>query len=282
MARIVSTAAAYQHLADVPDGEDRTAVWVRDYEARYPSIFQSYYSGWGKVGRRESAAGRVRELAASIEHREWRARLLVDRVEASLRAHELLDDAAVSAVLLVGVGTSNGWVARWEGAPTLFLALELLPDLPYDHVLVVHEMTHLAHERAARGIWPETVGTRVFAEGLASAVSARVVPGLRLDEYLWFDDAHRTWLGDCEERKFEIRDAVLTDLGLDEGLGDRFFSAGPERCAGLPIRSGYWIGLLALQRLLAAEPGRSARGLLRWDADTATERLATAMYQMWP
>jgi hypothetical protein len=203
--------------------------------------------------------------------------VLLEHAEQGLRAHDVLDNADVPAVLLVGVGTSNGWVARWEGAPTLFLALELLPDPPYDEILVVHEMTHLAHDRSRLEPWPETVGTRVFAEGLATAVSARMTPGRRPDEYLWFGDAHRKWLDACDRRRAEIRAAVLDGLDLDEELGDQFFSANPDRSRGLPVRCGYWIGLLAVDRILAAEPERSARLALSWSAETATERLAAAI-----
>jgi hypothetical protein len=141
-------------------------------------------------------------------------------------------------------------------------------------------MTHLAHERVDRGRWPETVGTRLFAEGLAGVISTQIVSGLRLDEYLWFDDVHRTWLERCENRAQEIVDAVLANLDLDEERGDRFFSARPDG-GGLPVRSGYWVGLRALQHLLDA-PGLSVRDVLSWDAPTATSRLAEALGKTWP
>jgi hypothetical protein len=126
MARIVSTAAGYLQLARAPDGDEPDA-WVRDYEARYPSIFQSYYSGWGKVERRTAAASRERELAPAVASLESRAHVVVERAEAGLQARGLLDDAPVPAVLLVGVGSSNGWVASFEGSPTLFLAWSSCP-----------------------------------------------------------------------------------------------------------------------------------------------------------
>lgn len=282
MARIVSTAAAYQQLAQRSQSRAGQAAWLRDYEARHPSVFESYYSAWGDVDRRAAAAARVREFAPHVPSRESRARDLIERAEVNLREHDVLDGEDVPAVLLVGVGSSNGWVAHWQGQPTLFLALELLPDPPYDDVLVAHEMTHLAHHRCHRDPWPETVGTRLFAEGLAGAISRRVVPQLPLDAYLWFDDAHHAWLTECEGRGNEISGSMLAALSFDERLGQRFFSARPELAGGLPVRSGYFVGLLAVQRLLAEQRERSSRPLLRWNADTATAQLAAGMCQLRP
>lgn len=180
-------------------------------------------------------------------------------------------------MLVVGVGSSNGWVASWPDAPTLFLALELLPEPPFDQVLVAHEMIHLAHERRRPAPWPETVGTRLFAEGLAGALSRRLVPGLALDAYLWVDDAHRDWLGECQRRGGQLAAALLRDLELEEERGQRYFSARPELAEGLPVRIGYWAGMLAVQRLLDESFEASPGPLLDWDFRTATQELARAL-----
>lgn len=277
MARVVSTVRAYEELADTPsDVEIDESRWVGSYEARHRSIFDSYYTGWGVVGTRSIAASRVRDLAPEVASRESRARALLESTERAMQALGLLAEE-VDAVLLVGVGGSNGWVTRWAGAPTLFLALEVLPEPPYDEILVAHEMTHLVHEREHQETWPETVGTRLFSEGLAGALSRHIVPGHRLDAYLWFDDAHERWLSDCADRVREISDLALADLGLAEDRGARFFSARPDLADGLPVRSGYWLGQRAVQLLVDGDREGSPRQLLGWDATTAVRWLAAAL-----
>ncbi len=133
-------------------------------------------------------------------------------------------------------------------------------------------MVHLAHERL-RSPEPrliETVGARLFAEGLAGAVSRRVVAGLSLDSYLWWDDRHTDWLGDCEQLGDEIVAALQADLELAEPLGERHFSARSEIARGWPVRCGYWCGLLAVDDLLAT---RAEAEVFGWGRHTAVAGL---------
>jgi hypothetical protein len=276
MVRAVSTVAAFQELAEIsPD--KREQAWVERYEAAYPSLFASYYSSWGDTHARAAAAARAPALAPLLAERETRARWLVEQTAGVLRAEGLLDNEDLAAVFLVGVGSSDGWVASWLEAPALFLALERLPEPPFDEVLVAHELIHLAHERRRPVPWPATVGTRLFAEGLASALSRRLVPGLALDAYLWVDDAHRDWLSECQRRSGQLCAGLLRDLELEEEHGQRYFSASPQLAEGLPVRGGYWAGMLAVQRLLDEPSEASPRPLLDWDFRTATNELTRAL-----
>jgi hypothetical protein len=250
MTRVVSTVPAYQRLVGVGPSADPASTWIERYESRHQEVFTSYYSAWGDPGARIAAAAGVAALAPRLAEREGRARRLLADTAGRLQARGLLEESDVDAVLLVGVGSSDGWVASLNEAPTLFLALELLPDPPFDAILVAHEMTHLAHERRHPPHWPETVGTRLFAEGLAVAVSRRVVPGHSPVDYLWWDGRHQDWLAECAERKDEIAAALLADLDLEESLGEQYFSARSAVAAGWPVRCGYWCGLLAVDDLL--------------------------------
>lgn len=282
MSQVISTVPAYLALAAAADDGCSEAAWVECYEARHPAIFESYYSAWGDRSARAAAAARVRTLAPLIPQREARARDLVERAEHVLRAEGFLDDADVAAVLLVGVGSSNGWTTRWHDIPTVFVALEMLPETPFDQVLVSHEMTHLAHERRRPSAWPGTIGTRLFAEGLAGVISRRVVPGLGTDGYLWFDGVHPDWVRNCADRSDQISAALLRDLDLPEAAGSRYFSAEPDLAGQLPERCGYWAGLQAVQRLVDGPPQRSPQRLLAWDSGTAAQQLASALAQHLP
>lgn len=117
MAVVTSTVAAYRLLADQPFNGQATA-WPLVYEARHPEVFASYYSGWGDSARRAAAPADIPALTARVVKLETQARRALDRAERRLRVAGLLDEE-VAAVLLVGVGTANGWVADLDGHPTV-------------------------------------------------------------------------------------------------------------------------------------------------------------------
>jgi hypothetical protein len=94
------------------------------------------------IGRRlELAAGVDRAFAAVARAR----RVLVSFVQPA---------GPIPAVVLVGLGGANGWVASVRGAPTLFVAVERLPEPGLDVVLALHEMIHLVHLQRAAGDRP--------------------------------------------------------------------------------------------------------------------------------
>jgi hypothetical protein len=244
-----STIPDYLRLLEAPEGEARRAAWVDDYEAAHPAVFATYYESWGNPDGRAAAADAVTSLAPVIPGREARARSLVERAGHDLVDIAVLDRPQIPAVLLVGGHTSNGWVADIEGVSSLFLALEFLGEPPLDDVLVVHEAVHLGHLARSAASWPQTVGEALFSEGLAVALSRRLRPGLDDTAYLWFDDTHEPWVGDCRAREDNIRRTVLDALECTDGeLIAQLFSAKPG--SPLPIRCGYWLGDLVLRALL--------------------------------
>ena len=70
-----------------------------------------------------------------------------------------------------------------------------------------------------------------------------------LDGHPWFDNGYADWLVQCELRRRELSSALRADLHLPEDQGQRFLSARIDRAEGLPVHSGYWSSLLALDRL---------------------------------
>ena len=162
-----------------------------------------------------------------MREREERAAALVESVSAELVDAGLVDEP-LRAVLLVGVGSSNGWAAIHRSVPTLFLALELLPDSPHDRVLVTHEALHTWHADLA---WPDTVAADLWREGVVTALSRQVCPGPPSSSYLWFDDAHADWVRSCEEQQGAITGIVRHHLtSTDETVLRGLFS----------LRGGVW------------------------------------------
>src|SRR5690349_8489807 len=70
-----------------------------------------------------AAEGRLPSRAGDLLSRAERAGRAIDRARELLAAAVPGADA-IPAVLLVGLGGSNGWAATVRGEPTLFLAVE--------------------------------------------------------------------------------------------------------------------------------------------------------------
>jgi hypothetical protein len=251
--RVTSTVASYLELLGVPVGELRERAWVTDYEAAHAEVFATYYREWADPRRRAQAAARVADLAPVVAGREQRAVAVLDRVVTEFAGLGLLDSVDIPVVLMVGLQTSNGWVTPFRGEPTLFLALEFVGDPPYDEILIVHEAVHLAHQRqAAHGPeWAElTVAGELFFEGLAVAASRVIRPGYDDSTYLWFDDAHSSWPGECAAVATAIAGGLLGQLNdTSIPVRHRYFAQPPDGSC-LPIRCGYWAGDRCVGELL--------------------------------
>jgi hypothetical protein len=259
---VLSTVDDYVEVARIPDPVARRSAWVHQYEARHPDVFEVYYRGWGRREKSDEAAAEAPDLAAIIRIRERRARELIDAVAVDLVRFGLLSQSDLSVVLLVGGHTSNGWVATFRGHPTLFLALEFLGEPPFDDLLVRHEAIHLLHEQRRARPWSESVAAALFSEGLAVALCRWLRPGFSESAYLWFDDEHEPWVGDCWKARWQIRTNIAKQLdSTDADVVRDYFGAGTK--SPLPVRSGYWLGDRWLRSLL--EAGHLPDDLLRQD-----------------
>lgn len=269
---ITSTVPDYLALLKAPAGPDRVQAWTSQYEAVHQPVFDTYFAGgWGDRGDIAAATAMVEALADVVPERETRARRVIADVLTALPAYGVQASDAWRCVLLVGVGGANGWVTRLNGAPTLFLALERLPDPPYDAVLVAHELIHLFHPD---GEGPDTVASRLWAEGAATALSRLLRPGHADSAYLWFDDDHHDWVTECRNWEPSIRDVALAHLGsIDEAVLRSLFSMPPR--PSLPHRCGYWLGDRTITSLIAS--GVPARDILAIPPQEATQRLLRAL-----
>lgn len=246
---VVSTTAAYLAMANGLDGPLTAAAWAK-YEAAHPAIFEVYYRSWGDPRKRGAALAQVSPLAPLILQREARALRLVTAVSEQLSAMGLTDQP-LRVVLLVGVGSSNGWVAPVDGRPTLFLALELLPDPPFDQVLIAHESIHTIQPGVD---WPATVAADLWREGCATALSRQLCAGHEDSAYLWFDAHHRDWLRACEEYGGLITAMTLDNLkNTDQQIIRALFSM-PETTS-VPHRAGYWLADKMVTALLGSGAG---------------------------
>ena len=271
--QVTSTVDEFLRLANLRTAEERVEAWTEVYESAFPAAFATYYPSRGSPARREPAAREAPNLVASMAEREQRALELVVSAADSLTAQHALDDLDFQTVLLVGTSSANGWTARLSGVPTLFLALEMLPEPPFDGVLIHHELMHISHDQRARiDGWPESVAGSLFCEGLATAASRRLVTGLSDSAYLWFDDNHAPWVSECADQSKRIRAMARSELdSTTDAIVATLFSARPS--SPLPTRCGYWLGDQLFHAAL--QSGHSLDHLARLTYDEACEFLVS-------
>ncbi len=187
----------------------------------------------GLVARGDSLLAAAERAARAVEQA---AVLLRDAVP---------DAGPVDAVVLVGLGRANGWVAALDGTPTLFLAAEFLPAPGYDVVLALHELIHLVHRRRAARDWPaDLMAADLFREGLAVHATSRLLPDVEPSGQLWFAPGAEEWIDRCDRSGLAAR--ALADLDRTD-VGSRWFGGRQDRPGELPGRCGYRLG----ERLVA-------------------------------
>jgi len=266
--RLTSTVAEYLALARIEDHADRLKAWTTEYEAAHRDVFDAYYRSYSDPRHRAAAVADVTRISPLVQEREARAKALARQTEQDFRAQGLLDELDV--VLLVGNHTANGWIAEFRGRQSLFVALELLGDPPYDGIVISHEALHLAHMQHGARTWPDDVGASLIQEGVATAASRQLHPGLSDSGYLWTDDQHNPWVHECREAERALAAVVLDEIATPtEASHVRGLFAPDCRSSGLPPRSGYWLGDLLAQQWLSQH---RLRDVLLWDHAEAIDR----------
>jgi len=183
--------------------------------------------------------------------------------EAVRKAHTLLQQALpgthpINAVLVVGLGGANGWATHVDGEPTLFMAVDRLPEPGFDVVLALHEMLHAEHLRRAAHSWPaDRVDADLFREGLAVHVTTQLLPTTDTSGHLWFAPGYEQWLARCRRLEATLRQRAAADLERDD-VSRLWFSGGPDRPGELPGRCGYWLGWKLVSDMTAGTPLETA------------------------
>ena len=219
------------------------------------------------------AEGRLPDQVGDLLSQAERARGAIGVAHALLTA-AVPDADPVQAVLLVGLGASNGWVKAVQGRPTLFLAVERLPDAGYDVVLALHELLHAVHMQREASDWPENrAEVDLFREGLAVHATARLLPQIEASGHLWFAPGRHDWIMRCEREQESIRRGFIADWGRTD-VSARWFTGIADGPGPFPVRCGYWLGWRLLDRLLADETIATA---VTWPLTEAVHRLRKAI-----
>jgi hypothetical protein len=142
------------------------------------------------------------------------------------------------------------------------VALELLGDPPYDGTLVSHEALHVAHmHHGAETAWPEDIGASLVQEGIATAASRLLHPGLSDSAYLWTDEQHGPWVRECRDSESALTAFVLDEMATPvEAPHVKGLFAPDCQAPALPTRSGYWLGDVLARHCPSSTPSTATAG----------------------
>ena len=261
-----------EDLAGRGHGEDLADRWRREVVEPYAEIFAAVAS-WidpeVAPARLPGLVARWTELRAAAE----RATLAV-REAAGLLTGQLHLDHPIHAVVMVGLGQANGWVAPVRGEPTLFIGVEQLPEPPFDVVLALHELVHLVHMHRSTHDWPDNrLDADLFREGIAVHATARLLPEVPPSGHLWFSADAQPWIDRCAGMAAALRGRARQELDRTDVSG-QWFSGAVDRPGSLPGRCGYWLGWQLLDQIVGSNPIEAA---LDWSLPQAAAHLRTAL-----
>ena len=245
------------------------ALWQELYESKHPEVFRIYFSApyWG---RRENLAEALQRYAEDIDKIKKTAKgigeLISETVEKTLAVFAAGEaEVDMDVFTFIGVYGADGFSFPMEGRTAVFFALECLAEYEPERIkaLIAHELSHGLHMELGRRANPEAFGQvmenleefiswiagNLFMEGLAVAASKRIVPGLDERTYLFYSQEQWDWCRANEQRLIRM---ILKEL--DNKNQDAFykFFATWKPTEDLPYqRTGYYVGYLAIERLLA-------------------------------
>ena len=176
----------------------------------------------------------------------------------SLAAKLEKDDIShdVSVVFVSGCSTSNGHAFLEDGHGIAWISVSNYPTKKTIEVFMTHEIIHAIHYQQVPEYCFNTrseknhVGRQVVTEGVATYIT-QVLLGIDSGQSLWADYLNETDVGLLMER---YDDAVSQTAGnilrdWDRDDTEYFYSSNPSNVDS--YRSGYYIGRLAVERVVA-------------------------------
>jgi hypothetical protein len=266
--RIRDLVEPFTEFAAVETNDDLVARWQKMIVEPHAELYRAI-EPW------LDPADAGRKLPELIHHHAHLLRQGQRAHEAVHRAYTLLrqalpDAGPIDAVVLVGLGQANGWATSVNGRPTLFLAVDRLPEPGYDVVLALHEMVHAEHLRRTTHDWPDSrVDADLFREGLAVHVTALLMPEPGASGRLWFAPGYDGWIARCRQLETPLQRRALADLRRSD-VSNLWFSGAADRDGDLPGRCGYWLGENLVDRLMAHS---SLDAAMSWSLPGVSSRL---------
>lgn len=177
--------------------------------------------------------------------------------------------------VLVSAGCFDGRAQRVAGRDSLLFGIDMIAWSGNDNLvaLVHHELFHAYHAQHFRtrstALW-----VSLWKEGLATYAARSLNPEATLAELLLPPELVRAVEADRPRLLAEL--LRVYDRG-DDRARTLFFRTDP-RPEPIPPRAGYYIGLLAVERLAA--DGHSLEDMVRWSPETVEPRLRQAVARL--
>ena len=274
----------WESAKDKPVSE-QMSLWETHYAEPHRNVLDFYQEHYNDLAMpTEEVFSRYSDVISSIRTVSAGAEAVI--VGAVKRCVAVLDVTEPSGrhIVMVGRFSSNAWADVFEGVPTCFYALELIPDLDTLAIMAAHETAHTLHRSVSDApLEGATVAEKLMLEGLATLTSEVVTPGLGDAVYLWPGYSTTTdgqevtaWLKRCVALKPELKNQLLRDLDKDDpAILGRYFNAGPKyRHERTPVRAGYVVGFWLLRRL---HRRFELSDLVRWNRERICKEIAHAL-----
>ncbi len=181
-------------------------------------------------------------------------------------------DGTVELTVFVGMLDGGAFCFGRAGTPVVCIPVE--QEAAGRARMLPHELTHAVHMLAAgrTGGWERSVGDLVLAEGLATRVTAALLPGRPEADYVG-SMAEPDWFARCQAQEAEILRGVRERVAQADAAAVKAFTLGPGP-AGLR-REAYYAGWVLVGHLLAA--GRTLAELAHAPGESAPALVAAAI-----
>lgn len=150
--------------------------------------------------------------------------------------------------LMVGFFSADGFIVEVAGWPAIGIGLERFKDFRLLDIIVAHEYCHYAR-RLTLGTSPdpdqETLGHKLFSEGLSVVFCQRLFPRRKLEDHLLMSRRRLNW---CQKNEASLASTARRELNTSR-LVSMFFQRGKPG-AGVPPRTGMYLGYRLVERAL--------------------------------
>lgn len=279
---LASTYATFwDESQDMPAAE-RVAAFKSRFETSLPGFFTAERVGWMTSAEYDAAIIRSFEQFPGIRKRfttvtSGFAELLAPAYDRFARA--FTDLRPIGPIYVVhSVGEFDGGTRKVTGQNRLVFGVDVVAQVhdfsnetPFFH----HELFHVYHAQFFSGC--DEMWCALWSEGLATLAAQRLNPGATDAELLL--TSPRPIRPEIERDRNAAICAVAARISSTDSADYASLFSNGSRIANLPLRFGYYVGLLVATE---AEKSRSLTELAHLENQSARDLVATSLAQLAP
>ena len=250
--------------------EDLWEAYQELYFRLHRDFFKAYWKSFFPLMDLRTMQDRVRLVQrghyATLEHLVSQSRPEDIVVESLSHCHALLPQFPEPDVyLMVGFFSADGFIVQVKGQPVIGIGLERFKDFRLLGIILAHEYCHYARRRALGAPSnQDTLGQKLLSEGLSVVFSQRVYPQRKLTDHLLMSRHRLNW---CRQNEVLLESMARPELKSSQ-MVPVFFQRGKPG-AGIPPRTGMYLGYRLVERALAEKGEGAFENLLAAGAITA-------------